>query len=570
MPPVVLNGYLGSLRIYAPSSADLYALPDGEDIVPSNLKMALLGNSLDFEASTNAMPITVNGNVSIIPNGGRDTDSLKFVAGSGLEFNYPDVFNIGSKPFAVEFDVKLTSGFGSTNGTEQAPIITNITSANGLSYEWFIGIGNTYAKIYYGIRGSGYSEVTLPWPDGITLTPGVKYTVVIQRDTEGKVCCYLNGKRGTKYRLTPWGSAPVPGNDVDGLYTMNVNFGNIGKPIRVGNFLDSYQLLGELSNLKVYIGQHLYNNSTYKLPMASGRKQFRYYKMNILSGMSSWTELQEMELATTVNGKDVTTPTTPVTAIGYWNSGIEVMKPEGLVDNNLTDPDKGAWSHSSASYPQWVTFDLGQPLRLDKVRIMGRNKSGYYDRGPKQFEIQGSNDNSSWAVLNTLTANDTYKSLTYKRFRLTPIKYRYYKIEIFGTEGGDGYSSIGRVLYGLNNVIVTTSLNTKVTASSFYSSNPATNLIKSDNPQNGDDAWASSTPTLPQWIIHDFGIATAIDQVRMIPQISPHTQRGPKIFRILGSNDGAIWDTIKDFRNVTGWSSGTWKTLSLVDQDEDN
>ena len=181
----------------------------------------------------------------------------------------------------------------------------------------------------------------------------------------------------------------------------------------------------------------------------------------------------------------------------------------------------------------------------------------------------GSNDNSSWTLLNTLTANDTYKPLTYKRFRLVPIKYRYYKMEIFGTEGGDGYSSIGRVLYGLNNVIVTTSLNTKVTASSFYPTNPATNLIKSDNPQNGDDAWASSTPTLPQWIIHDFGIATAIDQVRMIPQISPHTQRSPKIFRILGSNDGAIWDTIKDFRNVTGWTTGTWNILSLTDQDED-
>ena len=286
--------------------------------------------------------------------------------------------------------------------------------------------------------------------------------------------------------------------------------------------------------------------------------------------MSSWTELQEMELATTVNGEDVTTPTTPVTAIGYWNAGTEVMKPEGLVDNNLSDPDKGAWSHSSTNYPQWVIFDLGQPLRIDEVRIMGRNKSGYYDRGPKQFEIQGSNDNSSWTLLNTLTANDTYKPLTYKRFRLVPIKYRYYKMEIFGAEGGDGYSSIGRVLYGLNNVIVTTSLNTKVTASSFYPTNPTTNLIKSDNPQNGDDAWASSTPTLPQWIIHDFGIATEIDQIRMIPQISPHTQRSPKIFRILGSNDGAIWDTIKDFRDVTGWSSGTWKTLSLVDQDEDN
>lgn len=574
-------GYMSDVMIFNKALTDsqieeLYALldrppvlPDTEDIVPSNLKMALIGNSLDFEASANAMPITVNGNVSIVPNGGRDTDSLKFAAGSSLEFNYPDVINIGSKPFAVEFDVKLTSGFGSTNGTEQAPIITNITSANGLSYEWFIGIGNTYAKIYYGIRGSAYSEVTLPWPDGITLTPGVKYTIVIQRDTEGKVCCYLNGKRGTKYRLTPWGSAPVPSSDVDGLYTMNVNFGNIGKPIRVGNFLDSYQLLGELSNLKVYIGQHLYNNSTYKLPDASGRKQFRYYKMNIVSGMSSWTELQEMELATTVNGKDVTTPTTPVTAIGYYNSGAEVMKPEGLVDNNLSDPDKGAWSHSSTNYPQWVIFDLGQPLRLDEVRIMGRNKSGYYDRGPKQFEIQGSNDNSSWTLLNTLTANDTYKPLTYKRFRLVPIKYRYYKMEIFGTEGGDGYSSIGRVLYGLNNTIVTTSLNTKVTASSFYSTNPVTNLIKSDNPQNGDDAWTSSTPTLPQWIIHDFGIATEIDQIRMIPQLSPHNQRAPKFFRILGSNDGAIWDTIKDFRNVTGWTSGTWNILSLTDQDED-
>ena len=124
-------------------------------------------------------------------------------------------------------------------------------------------------------------------------------------------------------------------------------------------------------------------------------------------------------------------------------------------------------------------------------------------------------------------------------------------------------------LHHLLQLIITTSLNTKVSASSFYPSHPVTNLIKSDNPQNVDDAWASSTPTLPQWIIHDFGIATEIDRIRMIPQLSPYNQRAPKFFRILGSNDGAIWDTIKDFRNVTGWTSGTWKILSLTDQDED-
>ena len=245
------------------------------------------------------------------------------------------------------------------------------------------------------------------------------------------------------------------------------------------------------------------------------------------------------------------------------------MKPEGLVDNNLTDPDKGAWCHSSTSYPQWVTFDLGQPLRLDEVRIMGRNKSGHYDGGPKQFEIQGSTDNIQWKLLNMFNTTEVYKAGIYKKYRLAPIEYRYYKIEITETEIGGGYISIGRIAFSgtVGGSFVSSNANTTVSADSTYSGYSLSDLLKNTVTSGSLDAWAPTAPTFPQSLIFDTGKPTVVEELSIMPQ-RELPNRSPRNFKLFGSNDRGVWEPIKTFNGKTGWATDTWRSFSLVEQDE--
>jgi hypothetical protein len=37
---------------------------------------------------------------------------------------------------------------------------------------------------------------------------------------------------------------------------------------------------------------------------------------------------------------------------------------------------------------------------------------------------------------------------------------------------------------------------------------------------------------------------------------------------LLGSNDRGVWEPIKTFNGKTGWATDTWRSFSLVEQDE--
>jgi len=115
------------------------------------------------------------------------------------------------------------------------------------------------------------------------------------------------------------------------------------------------------------------------------------------------------------------------------------------------------WStHNHGVLPEWIKYDLGVDItkQIQKVTIIGRGGSC-----PKDFTFQGSNDNSNWTTLLTVT-NWTYNEY----WSLSPASeegdyaarqtwefsnstgYRYYRVYITAVSpGGNGYPQIMRI-----------------------------------------------------------------------------------------------------------------------------
>ncbi|WP_096911027.1 MULTISPECIES: discoidin domain-containing protein [Acinetobacter] len=127
-------------------------------------------------------------------------------------------------------------------------------------------------------------------------------------------------------------------------------------------------------------------------------KYFRYYRIYITANtglLDGYSEMQEVELSITTGGADQTTPSTPTNQSSYFATRTAAK----LVDNDLTGGES-IWTSADQTFPQWVSFDLLVPKRITELRIYpsyfvsGSNE--YWKRAPKNFVVQGSNNNSTW------------------------------------------------------------------------------------------------------------------------------------------------------------------------------
>lgn len=145
-------------------------------------------------------------------------------------------------------------------------------------------------------------------------------------------------------------------------------------------------------------------------------KAFRYYRIFITD--NEWTtdgysEMQEIELALTASGADITTPTTPAFQSSYFASRTASK----LVDNNFTGGE-AIWTSGAQTFPQWVAFDLSTVQEVKELRIYPPYAVAYSKRAPKNFVVQGSNDNANWIDIQSFSNVTGWTSGVSKKFNL--------------------------------------------------------------------------------------------------------------------------------------------------------
>lgn len=124
-------------------------------------------------------------------------------------------------------------------------------------------------------------------------------------------------------------------------------------------------------------------------PPVTPHRYWRIYVLESNTGDGFFTAIYELEFRATAGGADQSTPSSGITASTVAAGAVVSY----AIDNDLIT---GWTSSSGSSGPQWVSVDLGSAKEVRQIAMTSGDTSARAARAPKRFQIQYSDDNSSW------------------------------------------------------------------------------------------------------------------------------------------------------------------------------
>ena len=174
----------------------------------------------------------------------------------------------------------------------------------------------------------------------------------------------------------------------------------------------------------------------------------------VIAGVNIWAQESEFPAISDVTDHDWTGTTNTVggylmtiSESSYFNIYAGWKACQGLIGNPYF------WIANAAS--GWWKIDLGEDNALDVIKMhLQANSNNEPLRMPKNFTIEGSNNDSDWDVLYTSGDEESWGNGEVRQFILTaPDSYRYYKVA-FTTNNGDAlYSVLGEVYLWISEVV---------------------------------------------------------------------------------------------------------------------
>lgn len=172
-----------------------------------------------------------------------------------------------------------------------------------------------------------------------------------------------------------------------------------------------------LSNTQYYIAIGAVKNGIEKISdvqlIKSITSLYRYYRIYITSIVKDgdYIAIHEIEFALD-DGLDITTPTTKI----YTSSSYDAAYNQNKIIDNITNDVNNLWISGSTSLPQYITIDFDVPTVVNTLRIWPQQDISVANtRSPKDFIIQGSNDNINWQNIKSFS-NITDWTLNSKTF----------------------------------------------------------------------------------------------------------------------------------------------------------
>jgi len=132
-----------------------------------------------------------------------------------------------------------------------------------------------------------------------------------------------------------------------------------------------------------------------EVSVSTGVQQlYRYVRLEITAnnGGAFFTAVQEVELSSVFGGVDITNPSMGVTSSSNYD-GYPASK---ILDNDFTNLQSCWVSETYASYPHFVTINLGFSASVKELRIWAQPDSTGSTRAPSDFKIQASSDGTEW------------------------------------------------------------------------------------------------------------------------------------------------------------------------------
>ena len=167
-------------------------------------------------------------------------------------------------------------------------------------------------------------------------------------------------------------------------------------------------------------------------PWATGTNQ-----VNLIPTMTSNTTPSGVASASTAY---VTTPAYSAFGIAYFTGG-------GV------DATTNGWVSDGSALPQWLQYQFTAAQTISQYSITPSaedtapwSNNHFPSRSPSTWQLQGSNDGSSWTTLDTHTGYASWVYGTPVKFSLTPATYRYFRLYVTAN-GGDTHVGVANLSF---------------------------------------------------------------------------------------------------------------------------
>lgn len=292
----------------------------------------------------------------------------------------------------------------------------------------------------------------------------------------------------------------------------------------------------------------------------------RYWRIYVTDtdGGDGYTEIAEIEMAESTLGQNVCTGGTAI-ASSYFGGNT----PDKAFDGSYSiDP---GWIGSSASFPQWIGYDFGagNDKDIQAVNITCPN-SGYTGRSPKTFDVQWSDDGSSWTTAWSVSSSTGWSTNEFRRFNDPGASapsysgspwgsHSYWRIHCAQPDGGT--LSAGEIEFRATPGGSDQASGGSATASSEYGGGYEASKAF-DN--NGSTLWSAGPSDTERWIRYDFASAVSMGQVAITARNDLGSGAStPSVFAVqYADSTSGPWTTAWFVNGSTGWGIAETRTFT--------
>lgn len=147
-----------------------------------------------------------------------------------------------------------------------------------------------------------------------------------------------------------------------------------------------------------------------------GSSAYRWYRILVTAnnGNANYLAICEVEFRATHGGADLTTPAAAAGGAssasdsetgGFWNGDSHKCAFDDIVIYGGTLATRAQWLSNSTppsvGSPKWLKYDFGAATEVTQMRMTAAHStdSNPSTTAPKDFKVQGSNDDSAWVDL---------------------------------------------------------------------------------------------------------------------------------------------------------------------------
>ncbi|MEY9094199.1 basic secretory protein-like protein [Paenibacillus sp. RC84] len=195
-------------------------------------------------------------------------------------------------------------------------------------------------------------------------------------------------------------------------------------------------------------------------------------------------------------------------------------------------------------YSKWLTFSSTGwiQVKLDTAKTVTSYSitaaEDFPERDPKSWVLKGSNDGSTWTVLDTRQNEAfTYRNQTKSYSFANTSSFKYFKFDSITNQSG-GILQISEIKLFDGSVDTWTTIKPTVTASAENTPNEG-----KDNLVDGTSVTKWLTFNATGWLKFDFGKPVTIDGYALTAA-NDFAERDPKSWVLQGSNDNANWTSL--------------------------